>query len=160
MSHILPRSADNSYRGYRAALGIFVFVVIVKAGISLGTMFNGHTAAASADGIPLDSYGPAAAQTVLSLFALLDLAQLMICIVSAVVLIRYRTLVPLMFAVLLVYQLGWATTLHFLLIARVGSPPGFGINIVLLVLMILGSDCRSSNARADDIGLIDLRPID
>jgi hypothetical protein len=53
-NQILPRQVDNTYRGYKLALWLFGLLVLMKAGISLGTIFNGYTAASSADGIPLD----------------------------------------------------------------------------------------------------------
>ena len=58
LNQILPRQADNTYRGYKVALGLFGLLVLMKAGISLGTIFNGYAAASSADGIPLDTFTP------------------------------------------------------------------------------------------------------
>ena len=71
---LLPRSADNTYRGHKLALWIFGVVVLMKFGISMGTMLNGRNAAITADGIPLDTYSFPAAQTLVSLFATLGLA--------------------------------------------------------------------------------------
>ena len=135
---LFPERADNAYRGHNLALLLFTLVVLAKTGIGLGTIFNGRQAASSADGIPLDTYTSASAQTVLSLFALLGLSQVMICLICFVVLVRYRTMIPLMFALLLLYQLGRQLILHFLPIARTGAPPGSVINLVLLAMMIVG----------------------
>ena len=97
-NQILPRQVDNTYRGYKVALWLFGLLVFMKAGISLGSIFNGYTAASSADGIPLDTFTPAGARAVVSLFALLGLSQLMICLLCVLVLVRYRAMVPFMFA--------------------------------------------------------------
>ena len=94
-NQILPRQVDNTYRGYKVALWLFGLLVFMKAGISLGSIFNGYTAASSADGIPLDTFTPAGARAVVSLFALLGLSQLMICLLCVLVLVRYRAMVPL-----------------------------------------------------------------
>jgi hypothetical protein len=51
--------------------------VLMKGAISLGSIFNGYDAASSADGIPLATFTPTAAETVVTLFALLGLSQLM-----------------------------------------------------------------------------------
>jgi TRAP-type C4-dicarboxylate transport system permease small subunit len=101
LDQLLPERADNAYREHRLALALFALLLLMKAGISLGPIFNGHTAASSADGIPIDTYTPAGARTVVSLFAVLGLANLVVCVMGAVVLFRYRGLIPFMFALLL-----------------------------------------------------------
>jgi hypothetical protein len=138
LSHLLPQRADNTYRGHGLALALFGLLLLMKAAIGLGSIFNGRTAATSADGIPIDAYTPAGAQTVLSLFALLGLSNVVICCIGAVVLFRYRGLVPLMLVLFLVQHLGRSLILQFLPIARTGTPPGSAINLVVLGVMVVG----------------------
>ena len=138
LDQLLPQRADNTYRGHTLALALFGLLLLLKAGISLGSIFNGHTAASSADGIPLDTYTPAGARTVLSLFALLGLANVTICVIGTVVLVRYRSLIPFMFGLLLLQQLSRGLILQILPIERTGTPPGSAINVVILSMMILG----------------------
>ena len=135
---IFPLRADNTYRGYKLALWLFAVVVFMKAAIGLNSIFNGHKVAMSADGIPLDTFTPNGARAVVSLFALLGLSHLVICALCVLVLARYRSLVPLMFVVLLLEYLSRRLILHFLPIAKVGTPPGSFINLGLLVLMAVG----------------------
>lgn len=135
---LFPQRADNACRGHPLALWCFGLVVLVKLGISLGSIFNGYGAATSADGIPLDTFPPGAAQTVLALFALLGLANLIICLVCIVALVHYRALVPLMFALLLLYQASRRIILYFLPVPRTGAPPVSAINLSLLAVMIVG----------------------
>ena len=137
-NQVFPRRVDNTYRGYKVALWIFGLIVLMKLAISLGSILNGHEAASSADGIPLDTYTPAGARTVVTLFALLGLANFVICLVCVLVLVRYRVMIPFLFALLLLQQLGRALVLYFLPIARTGTPTGSVINLVLLGLMIVG----------------------
>jgi hypothetical protein len=137
-SQLLPRHFDNTYQGYRSALWLFVLVVLVKVAMSLNIMLNGHVVASSADGIPLDTFPTAAAQTVVSLFALFALDQFMICMLCVLAFARYRSMIPLMFALLLLEHLGRLLILQFLPIVRTGTPPGFYVNLVLLVLTIVG----------------------
>ena len=59
LRQLLPQRIDNRYRGHRLALWLLAVLVLMKGGIGLGTIFNGHSAAASADGIPLDTFTPA-----------------------------------------------------------------------------------------------------
>ena len=135
---MLPRPADNTYLGHKAALVIAWLLLFMKAGISLGTIFNGHTAASSADGIPLDTYGPSGAATVLSLVALVGLYNLAVCIVGLTVLVRYRSLVPALFALFLFQDMGRRLVLMALPIERIGAPAGFGINLGILGLAVVG----------------------
>ena len=88
--------------------------------------------------MPLDAFGEAGAQAVVSLFAIWGLSQLIICLLCLLVLGRYRSLVPLMFSLLLLEHLGRKLILHFLPIAKTGTPPGSVVNLVLLGLMVCG----------------------
>ena len=148
LKRILPRQIDNDFRGHWLALWFFGAVVLVKLGISMGTMFNGHEAASSADGIPLDTFTPAGAQTVISLFAIWGLAQFVICLLCILALVRYRAMIPLLFALLLLEYLGKRVILVFLPVAKTGTPPGSIINLVLLGVMIIGL-ALSLQARAN-----------
>ena len=138
LDQLLPQRADNSYRGHRIALALFGLLLFMKAGISLGSIFIGHAAASSADGIPIDTYTPAGARTVVSLFALLGLANLVVCVIGAVVLLRYRSLIPFMFALLLAQQLGRKLVLQLLPIERTGTPPGSAVNLAIMGALIVG----------------------
>ncbi|MDD5543976.1 MAG: hypothetical protein PHX83_12455 [Acidobacteriia bacterium] len=137
-NRLFPKSFDNEYQGSKIALWLFGVVLIVKTGISLGCIFNGRVAASSADGIPLDTFPALAAQAVISLFALWGVTFLMISLVCVLVLIRYRSMIPFMFALLLVEHLSRRLILQFLPIVRTGTPPGFYINLGLSIAMIVG----------------------
>ena len=98
LDQLLPPRIDNTYRGYRLALWLFALLLFMKIAISLNSVFNGYSVATSADGIPLETFTSAGAQVVVSLFALLGLAHFMICLVCILVLVRYRSMIPFMFA--------------------------------------------------------------
>jgi hypothetical protein len=138
LRRLLPPRIDNVYRGHPLALWLFVPVVLLKTAIALGTIFNGRRAAQSADGIPLDSFGAAGAEAVLALFAIWGLSQLVLSVLGALALARYRAMVPLVFVLLLLEHLARRWILLVKPIARTGTPPGIYINLGLLVLMILG----------------------
>jgi hypothetical protein len=138
LSSLLPRCVDNTYRGHRLALGLLGLLVLVKIGIGVNSIFNGRSVAISADGIPLDTFGPAGAQAVVSLFALWGLSQLLLGLLGLLVLVRYRGMVPFLFALFLLEHLSRRLIATCLPIVRVGTPPGPVINLVLLALMILG----------------------
>lgn len=136
---LVPRQVDNDgYHGLRVAIWFFASLVLMRTVMSLNSIFNGRSVLTSADGIPLDTYTPAAARTVLSLFALLALANLMIALFGVVVLVRYRSLIPLFFVIFLLHHVGRRLILEWMPIERVGTPPGFGINLALLALTVVG----------------------
>jgi hypothetical protein len=82
-NQLLPQRIDNTYRGYRLALWLFGLLLVLKVTMSLNSIFNGSTVASSADGIPLETFTSAGAQTVVSLFALLGLSRLVICLLGS-----------------------------------------------------------------------------
>ena len=137
-SPLLPRRADNEYRGRKAALWIFGLVVFVKLAMGVNTTFNGRSVASTADGIPLDTYTPAAAQAFVTVFALLGVGHVVLGLLCVLVLVRYRALVPLMFAFLLLEHVGKRVVHQMMPIERTGTPPGSAINLVLLSLMVVG----------------------
>lgn len=138
LEQLLPRRIDNTFRGHKLALWLFGVLVFMKTSIGLGTIFNGREAAVSADGIPLDSFGPEGGQAFVSLFAAWGLAQAMIGLLCIVVLIRYRALVPFMFSLLLLEHLLRKLIFAVMPIARTGEAPGSLINLGLVALMVVG----------------------
>jgi hypothetical protein len=138
LHQLLPERIDNTYRGHWLALWLFGGLVFMKGAIGLGTIFNGRSAAVSADGIPLDTFGPAGEQAFLAAFAAWGLAQLTINLLGVLALVRYRAMVPLMFTVLLLEHLSRKLIFWFLPIARSESPPGFYINLALVAVMLVG----------------------
>lgn len=138
LGRLLPRRLDNTYRGGRPALWLFALLVLLKTVMGLNSVFNGRAVLASADGVPLDSYPAAASQTIVALFALMSVTNLMVCLLCAVVLFRYRALLPLMFALLLLEHVGRRVALLYIPIVRTGAPPGSFINLALFALMAVG----------------------
>lgn len=135
---LLPQRIDNTYRGYKLGLWLFALLVFLKVIVGLNCIFNGYSVASSADGIPLDTYPPGAAQTIVSDFALWGLCQLIFGLLGMLVLVRYRRLVPFMFALLLLEHLSRKLILQFLPVVNTETPPGFYVNLVFLAVMIVG----------------------
>ena len=137
-NQLLPHRIDNTYRGHKLALWLFALLVLLKVIMSLNSIFNGYSVVTSADGIPLDTFPAAAAQAVVTLFAILGLSNLMICLLCMLVLVRYRSMIPFMFALLLLEHLSRRLIINLMPIVRSGTPPGSYVNLILLGLMIVG----------------------
>ena len=138
LNRLLPKRIDNMYEGSRIALGILVLLVAVRTMQSVMIIFNGPSTVQSADGVPLETYPAAAAQTILALFALSSVNRLVISLICVVVLWRYRSAVPLMFVLLLVTYSAGQIIGRVIPIVRVGRQPGIFMNLTLLGLTILG----------------------
>ena len=135
---LFPRMIDNGYTGSRIALWVLGFIITIRAIQSIAIIVNGYSIAQSADGIPLQAYPAAAAQTIVAIFALSSLNRLIISMIGTIVLIRYRRAVPLMFVVIALTYLGTQLITQFLPFARIGTPPGVIMNGVLMSLTIVG----------------------
>lgn len=138
LGELLPRRLDNEYRGHKLALWLFGLVVAMKSAQSLAIILRGCATARDADGIPLDSFTPEVAQTVVAVFAQGSLWRLFFCLVCVLVLVRYRSAVPLMFALLALNFLAAQLVLKLVPLPRVGAPVGPLVNLILFVVMLVG----------------------
>lgn len=139
LERLFPRQADNRFEGLRPALWLLALLICLKLAMSVNSILNTETVAAGADGIPLASYGPAAAREVLLLFALMALGQLTITLIALATLIRWRALLPFVYLMLLAEQLARRA------IARSHAAPdaritdvAWYVNYGLLTLLFLG----------------------
>jgi len=138
LGDLLPKRLDDDYRGHKLALWLFAFVVAMKGTQSLAIILNGYPTAKGADGIPLDSFAPQVAQTVVAVFAQGSLWRLFFCLLGMILLIRYRSAVPLMFALLASNYLAAQLVFKLVPLPRVGAPVGPLINLLLFVVMCVG----------------------
>jgi len=135
---VLPSSIDNTYRGHKLALWLLGLLALMRFVIGLRSIFDGYAVMTAADGIPLGTYPPPAAQTMIALWALLGLTHVIIGVLCVIVLLRYRSMIPFMFSLLLLQHLSGRLILQFLPIVRTGTPPAPVINLTFLALMIAG----------------------
>ncbi len=138
MEKLFPRPIDNKYSGSKIALWLLGAIVFIHVAQSVMVLVNGYSIAQQADGIPLETYPPAAAQTILAIFMVGSLRRLIISLAGALVLFRYRSAVPLMFVVLAFNYLGGQLIFQFVPLIRVGTPPGVIVNFIMFILTILG----------------------
>ena len=134
---LFPESVDNAYRGHKAALWIFGVVVAIRIIQSVNTIFNGYSIA-KGDGVPMDTFAPDAAQTVVSTFALSAFYRLILSLLCVLVLVRYRKAIPFMFVVLALNYLGAQLILQFLPAAGTETPVGPVITVVMMSLILVG----------------------
>lgn len=138
MNRFLPTSIDNQYRGHKLALWFFWIVVIIRGSQGLSLMLSGSSIVREADGIPLETFPTAASQSIVAVFVVSGLSRLVLSLLSVLIFVRYKSAIPLMFAVLALDQLGKELLLHVYPLFRVGNPIGPMVNIGLLVLTFFG----------------------
>lgn len=139
IERILPLSIDNRFAGYRAAVWLFAFVVLVRMLMSLNMIFNARGVALGPDGIPLEIFGESAGSRFLTLFVVLGLSQLSFALLASLALLRYRSMIPLLYLVFLGEMLVRRLLLYAQPLARDGpAPSGFYVNVVLLGITVAG----------------------
>ena len=140
MSRLLPTQVNNSFVGQRLALWLVAIFTLTKLFQATVSVLITKQVLATADAIPIDQYGAAGAQAVTSLFTVLGYQLIVLCLLTLVVLIRYRALIPLMYLVWLVEEAGKMAIFTFIYpIARsVPLPTGFVVNRILLGVLVIG----------------------
>lgn len=138
LERIFPKSLDNDYRGCRVGLWVLGLVVAMKSLQSLMIIFNGWTTARDADGMPLETYPPEAAQNIVAIFGVSSLWRLTVCLIGVIVLIRYRSAVALMFLVFILNYLAAQLLNVYIPLIKSGAPPGPWVNLGVFGLMTVG----------------------
>ena len=96
LSLLLPKKIDNSFLGNKVALWFFYLLTAVTLWRSQHHLFSPDGGAQSIATIPLDTYAQGASLTIIGIFALWGLSQLVIGVIYLFACIRYRALIPLM----------------------------------------------------------------
>jgi hypothetical protein len=94
---ILPTPATNVYRGHPLAKWVFVVLTLITLGRSLVHMFAADGGAQSIASVRLDAFSTAGANSVVTMFGLWGLSQLIIGMLYVGVIWRYQSLIPLMY---------------------------------------------------------------
>jgi hypothetical protein len=146
---LFPARLDNQgYRGRVAALWLFAVFLVLRAIMGVNGAINARTIA-TGDGIRLDEGG---AETILLLFRNVSLANLPLVAIGAVVLWRWRAMVPFLYLVLLADQIvrrlvSLANPIGRTEAGAVGMWINLGILALLLVGFVLSLWSRRSAAR-------------
>ena len=139
LRRLFPMRLDNEgYRGRVAALWLFALFLLLRAIMGVNGAINTR-AIAIVDGIRLDGFGEGAAETILLLFRNLGLANLPLVAIGAVVLWRWRAMVPFLYLVLLADQIVRRLVTLANPIARTDAAAvGIWINLAILALLFVG----------------------
>jgi hypothetical protein len=134
----LPRSIDNNYRGQKPALWFFWVVIIIRGTQGLALIFNGHSIVRAADGVPLETFPIAASQSIVAMFVVSGASRLVLSLFGLVAFIRYKSAIPLIFAVQALDQICKEILFQIYPLYRVGNPVGPIVNLIVLLFTLIG----------------------
>jgi len=137
MNRILPHTVDNNYHGHKIALWFFYLITFVTIVRSCIHIFKDDGGAQSIATIPLNTYTNGGADAVIFIFAYWGLSQLMIGLLQVIVAIKYKSLIPLMYAFLLLEYVGRFGISLFKSLETTGQAPGGVANYVLPVVCLV-----------------------
>ena len=134
---LLPSKIDNQVRYPRLVVYVFALVTAVSLWRSQHHIFSADGGAQTIAGIPLDTFSDAAAANVISLFALWGTSQLLIALVFLAVLVRYRSLIPVMFVMTAFEYAGRLLIGSYKPLQGLADhPPGALINLPVVILSL------------------------
>ena len=145
LKRLFPASLGNAYQGSWIAVWLLVPVLLMKSviGFNLGGL-NPFVSVAdilkTADGVPMDTLTPDVARIVVSFANAWGVAIFMLCLFVWIVLLRYRSALPLAILLLLLEQLGRTGEGIFRLVTKTlsGAPPsapGAYLNLAFAVIL-------------------------
>jgi hypothetical protein len=131
---ILPAKADNSIRGWKLPFYMFILVTLVGTVRSFIHILSPDGGAGSIAGMNLAVSG---ATEVIFAFALWGGEQLIYALIQWLVILRYRSLIPLMWAVQLLETLLRMLVGQIKPVSFAHTPPGAIGNYVFIPLCVL-----------------------
>lgn len=144
---IFPPVVTNVFPGHRLALWLFVPLTVVTLWRSQHHLLASDGGAQSIAHIPLNLYSEPAASTIVGVFALWGLSQLILGLLQLLVLLRYRAMIPLFYLLAVIEYAVRATYMPaFRSIQTTATAPGAVINapiaVASLVLLLLSIRSR------------------
>jgi hypothetical protein len=131
---LLPPRADNRLRGSQWPLYLFILVAAIGVVRSCIHIFSPDGGAGSIAGMDMAVTG---ANEVIFAFALWGSSQLIYALLQWIVILRYRSLVPLMWLVQFLETLGRILVGHLKPVTFAHTPPGAYQNYIYLALAVL-----------------------
>ena len=134
LSILLPAKADNTLVGSKLPLYIFILIAAVGTVRSCIHIFSADGGAGSIAGMDLAVAG---ANEVIFAFALWGSEQLIYALLQWIVILRYRSLIPLMWVAQLLEILGRMLVGRIKPVSFAHTPPGAYGNYIILALSVL-----------------------
>ncbi|WP_108811830.1 hypothetical protein [Sphingorhabdus sp. Alg231-15] len=138
-ARLFPAQFDNVFRGQKIALWVFYPFTAITLWRSQHHMLAADGGAQSIATIPLDNYSDGATATIIAIFAQWGLIQLLLGMLMLLAAVRYKSMVPLLWLIVLMEWIGRGLIGQFKPVETLGTAPGQIGNLVLpfVALMML-----------------------
>lgn len=134
---LLPKTIENTFAGKKAALWCFYALSAVTLWRSQHHLFSVDGGAQSIATIPLDSYANEASSTIVGVFALWGLSQLIIGFMYILVCLRYKALIPLMYLLgVIEYGMRAFYIGNYKPVETAGNAPGALVNLPFMLIFL------------------------
>ncbi|WKZ28020.1 MAG: hypothetical protein QY330_00220 [Candidatus Dojkabacteria bacterium] len=146
LQQILPKTVSNKYSGPLIPLYVFYLITSISIARSLIHIFSQDGGAGSIATIPINDYVNGGKEAVVFMFAMWGLGQLLMGIFYAIVSIKYKSLLPLMYIFIFLEYFGAFLIGQYKGLATEGTPPGaigaqilMPLSIMMLIWILNGS---------------------
>jgi hypothetical protein len=134
---IFPPQFDNDFQGARLATWLLAPLLFVRGMMGFNSIFFTRFVATSADGLDFSSFGPRGTEAVISLYGLLGVAMVLLSLIGVVALVRYRSMIPLLYLVLLIQQVAGKALSLWRPSERSAQPGGHTASAIVLAALIV-----------------------
>lgn len=138
LERIFPETVDNNYKGHgigKALLILYTFKSFLAGSIH---MFAADGGAQSIASVALDQFNNGGAESVVTMFGLWGMEQFVIGLIAAVILWRYKALIPMMSLVYVIEYAGRGVSHLFTPgLVTANTPPGAVADYVLIPMAIV-----------------------
>jgi len=132
---LFPKTITNEFPGHKLVLYVFYVLTAFSLFRAMLHLFSRDGGAQSVATIPLDTYSAGPAATLIGIFSLWGMSQLVIALIYLMASLRYRAMIPLLYILLVVENLGSLLFYFMKPIETSGAAPG---DITYYVFIILG----------------------
>jgi hypothetical protein len=121
-----------------------VLLLLFKTSISVNAvgwnpLMTSRDVLQRADRIPLDTYGANAADAAVLLFAVWGVTHLVLNLVGFIALVRYRTMIPLIYLLMAIDHIGRKAAVDAFPIVRVSDGTvSVPVNLIIITLLLIG----------------------
>ncbi len=138
LDNVFPQPADDHYSGHKLAKWLLFFYTVKSFVAGSVHMLASDGGAQSIASITLDEFTQGGADSVVTIFGLWGMEQVVIGIVGAIVLWRYKSLIPMMAMIYAIEYLGrFAHDLYTPGVQSANTPPGAVADYVLVPLALV-----------------------
>ena len=134
---LFPETITNEYSGRNLALYVFYLLTAMTLWRSVVHIAVPDGGAQSIATIPLDTYTAGGSAAVISIFAVWGLSQLLIGLIYLISIVRYRSLIPLLYFLTAIEYAGRFVIFQLKPIETAGTAPG-GVGNIPLTILALG----------------------